>query len=283
MATWFWARTWRFNSLLFGEHLCLLRGGGDLGTGAALRLHRAGFPVAVCELESPLAVRRTVALSTAVTDGETTIDGLMARRVDQPTEVLATAATGVIPVLVSPELPDIPRSVVIDARLAKHALDTTISDASLVVALGPGFVAGSDCHAVVETLRGPHLGRVIWQGSAAADTGIPGEIGGQSSERVLRAPTHGTVVWDVGIGDTVEADAVLGQVSGVEVVTNLDGAVRGLIADGSTVATGMKIGDVDPRGTGADGGADMWEISDKALSVGGGVLEAVLTWLDRSS
>ncbi len=269
--------------MLFGDHLCLLRGGGDLGTGVALRLHRAGFPVAVCELESPLAVRRTVALSAAVTDGETTVDGITARRVERSAEIAETAASGIVPVLVSPELPDLPRSVVVDARLAKHALDTTIGDASLVVALGPGFTAGSDCHAVVETLRGPRLGRVIWDGSAAADTGVPGVVGGHSSERVLRAPTHGTVTWEVEIGDTVGADDVLGQVSGVDVATILEGAVRGLIADGSTVEAGMKIGDVDPRGTGADGGASMWEVSDKALSVGGGVLEAVLTWLDRNS
>jgi xanthine dehydrogenase accessory factor len=186
-------------------------------------------------------------------------------------------------VLVSPELPDLSRSVVVDARLAKHVRDTTIGDASLVVALGPGFTAGSDCHAVVETLRGPRLGRVIWEGSAAADTGIPGVVGGQSSERVLRAPTHGTVTWKVEIGDTVGSGDVLGQISGVDVATVLGGAVRGLIGDGSTVEAGMKIGDVDPRGTGTDGGASMWEVSDKALSVGGGVLEAVLTWLDRSS
>ncbi|MDP6481651.1 MAG: selenium-dependent molybdenum cofactor biosynthesis protein YqeB [Acidimicrobiales bacterium] len=269
--------------MLFGDHLCLLRGGGDLGTGVALRLHRAGFPVAVCELESPLAVRRTVALSTAVTDGETTVDGLTARRVERSTEVAATAATGVVPVLVSPELPDLSRSVVVDARLAKHTLDTTITDASLVVALGPGFTAGTDCHAVVETLRGPRLGRVIWGGSATADTGVPGMVGGHTSERVLRAPTRGTVTWKVEIGDTVRSGDVLGQVSGLDVATALEGAVRGLIADGSTVEAGMKIGDVDPRGTGDDGGASMWEVSDKALSVGGGVLEAVLTWLDRSS
>ncbi|HJM26856.1 MAG TPA: hypothetical protein QGF11_02720, partial [Acidimicrobiales bacterium] len=144
---------------MFGDHLCLIRGGGDLGTGAALRLHRAGFPVAVCELASPLAVRRTVAVSTAVTDGEITIEGMRGRRVDLATELVSTAETGVVPVLVSPDLPDIPLTVVVDSRLAKQTLDTTIDDASLVVALGPGFVAGVDCHAVVETLRGPRLGR----------------------------------------------------------------------------------------------------------------------------
>ncbi len=267
--------------MLFGDHLCLIRGGGDLGTGAALRLHRAGFPVAVCELASPLAVRRTVAVSTAVTDGEITIEGMRARRVDLATELVSTAETGVVPVLVSPDLPDIPLTVVVDSRLAKQTLDTTIDDASLVVALGPGFVAGVDCHAVVETLRGPRLGRVIWDGPAATDTGVPGEVGGKSSDRLLRAPADGEVIWNYSIGDLVEAGATLGKVSGVEIRGALTGTIRGLIVDGATVASGMKVGDVDPRRTGAGGGVH--EVSDKALSVGGGVVEAVLTWLDRSS
>jgi len=265
---------------LFEDHLCLLRGGGDLGTGAALRLHRAGFPVAVCELASPLAVRRTVALSTAVTDGELTIEDMRARRVDLTTDLVSIAATGVVPVLVSPGLPDIPLSVVVDSRLAKQALDTTINDASLVVALGPGFVAGVDCHAVVETLRGPRLGRVIWDGPAAADTGVPGEVGGRSTDRLLRSPADGEVTWNYGIGDLVEADALLGVVSGVEIRSSVAGTIRGLIVNGATVTTGLKVGDVDPRRTGEGGGVD--EVSDKALSVGGGVVEAVLTWLNRN-
>ena len=183
--------------------------------------------------------------------------------------------------LVSPDLPDIPLTVVVDSRLAKQTLDTTIDDASLVVALGPGFVAGVDCHAVVETLRGPRLGRVIWDGPAATDTGVPGEVGGKSSDRLLRAPADGEVIWNYSIGDLVEAGATLGKVSGVEIRGALTGTIRGLIVDGATVASGMKVGDVDPRRTGAGGGVH--EVSDKALAVGGGVVEAVLTWLDRSS
>ena len=246
--------------MLFGDHLCLVRGGGDLGTGVVLRLHRAGFPVAVCELAEPLAVRRTVAVSTAVTDGEITVDGLTARRVEQVADIGSAVALGVVPVLVSPELPDMARSVVVDARLAKHRLDTTILDASLVVALGPGFVAGEDCHAVVETLRGPRLGRVIWSGPASADTGVPGD---------------GTVAWLRQIGDVVTTGQVLGRVAGREVTATVGGLIRGLIGDGSSVSPGTKIGDIDSRG----GEASVHEISDKALAVGGGVVEAVLTWL----
>lgn len=261
--------------MLFGDHLCLVRGGGDLGTGVVLRLHRAGFPVAVCELAEPLAVRRTVAVSTAVTDGEITVDGLTARRVEQVADIGSAGALGVVPVLVSPELPDMARSVVVDARLAKHRLDTTILDASLVVALGPGFVAGEDCHAVVETLRGPRLGRVIWSGPASADTGVPGEVDGQTTDRVLRAPADGTVAWLRQIGDVVTTGQVLGRVAGREVTATVGGLIRGLIGDGSSVSPGTKIGDIDPRG----GEASVHEISDKALAVGGGVVEAVLTWL----
>ena len=245
--------------MLFEDHLCLLRGGGDLATGVALRLHRCGFPVAVCELENPLTVRRTVAVSTAVAAGE---------------------ATGVVPVLVSPQLPDLgrfPRSVVVDARLMKLNTDTTLEDAPLVVALGPGYTAGMDCHVVVETLRGPRIGRVITTGTASPDTGVPGEVGGQSTKRVVRAPDDGLVIWNRRIGDRVEVGDVLGHVGAQPVVSALTGMVRGLIADGTSVRSGTKVGDVDPRGS----RATIEEVSDKALAVGGGVLEAVLSWLDR--
>jgi xanthine dehydrogenase accessory factor len=261
----------------FLEHLVLIRGGGDLGTGVAWRLHRAGFPVIVCELAQPLTVRRTVALSTAVLDGEVEVEGMKGRRLSDPTEAAAVALTAVIPVMVSPGLPDLPRSVVVDARVAKRNIDTTMTDAPLVVGLGPGFSAGVDCHAVVETMRGHRLGRVIWEGSAEPDTGVPGEVGGKSSSRVVRAPVDGLVRWDRRIGDIVQAGDMLGWVGEVPVHASNGGVIRGLIADGMTVWAGLKIGDVDPR----NDPSICWEISDKSLAVGGGVLEAVLTWLNR--
>ena len=266
--------------MLFEDHLCLLRGGGDLATGVALRLHRCGFPVAVCELENPLTVRRTVAVSTAVTAGEITVEGMSARRVDDLNDVATIAATGVVPVLVSPQLPDLgkfPRSVVVDARLMKLNTDTTLEDAPLVVALGPGYTAGMDCHIVVETLRGPRIGRVITIGTASPDTGVPGEVEGQSTKRVIRAPADGLVIWNHQIGDRVEVGDVLGHVGAHPVVSDLTGMVRGLVADGTSVRSGTKVGDVDPRGS----RATIEEVSDKALAVGGGVLEAVLSWLDN--
>ncbi len=254
------------------DTLVLLRGGGDLATGVAWRLTRAGFPVVVCELEHPLTVRRRVALSSAVTEGRVDVEGMVGVRATA-SEAVGLARQGLVPVLVSPGLPALGAQVVVDARMAKRVLDTTIDDAPLVVALGPGYTAGLDAHAVVETMRGPHLGRVLWSGSAAPDTGTPGEVAGHGAERVLRAPAKGPARWKARIGDLVQAGAVLGTVGGQEVRSPFAGVVRGLVADGTVVPADLKVGDVDPRA-----GTDWREISDKALAVGGGVLEAVLTW-----
>ncbi len=269
--------------MLFPEHLCLMRGGGDLATGTALRLHRAGFPVAICELERPLTVRRTVAASTALSDpsGISTIEGMIAQRVDRLEELGELAATGVVPVIAYPDLPPaelVPRSVVVDARLLKQNPDTSIGDAPLVVALGPGYFAGRDCHAVIETLRGPNLGRVIRNGPAEANTGTPGVVGGSASERVLRSPACGEARWIRAIGDRVSAGELLGHVGGAPVVATLDGVVRGLVSEETTLATNVKVGDIDPRHD-----ARIDRVSDKALAVGGGVLEAVTTWLDHAT
>jgi xanthine dehydrogenase accessory factor len=258
-------------------NMCLLRGGGDLATGVAWRLTRAGWPVVVCELAAPLTVRRTVAVSSAILDGVIDVEGMRAVRARTSEEAVELAATGVVPVLVSPELPSIGPDVVIDARLAKRNIDTSIDDAALVVGLGPGFTAGVDCHGVVETMRGARLGRLLWSGSAAPNTGTPGVVGGRGVERVLRAPADGTVVWEVSIGDAVEDGQRLGIVNGTSITAPFAGVVRGLISDRVGLTTGLKIGDVDPR---RDPTAHN-EISDKALTIGGGVVEAVLTWLNR--
>ena len=259
--------------------LCVLRGGGDLATGVAWRLSRVGRPVVVCELPSPLAIRRTVALSSAVAEGEVEIEGMVGRLAASATEAVEIAHTGAIGVLVAPELPELGAGVVVDARLAKRNVDTTIDDAPLVVAIGPGFHAGVDCHAVVESKRGHRLGRVYWEGSAAPDTGTPGRVGGRSADRVVRAPGTGEVQWQAAIGDLVARGARLGDVAGHEMVAPFDGVVRGLIAPGTTVAAGLKVADVDPRRD----PTMCHEISDKSLAVGGGVVEAVLAWPNRSS
>ena len=270
--------------MLFSHLPVLLRGGGDLATGVAYRLHQAGFPVIVLELAQPLVVRRRVALATAVLEKEMKVENMTGRLVATYAEARTLAQSGVIPVLVSPQLPAVNGreavrpAVVVDARMAKRNIDTTKDQASLVVALGPGFWAGVDCHAVVETMRGHRLGRVIWQGSALPNTGTPGVVAGKGGERVLRAPAEGVVHWLVYIGDVVTEGDVLGEVNGQIVTAPFDGILRGLIASGTAVPKGLKIGDLDAR---AEVSA-CFTISDKALAIGGGVLEAVLSWMNQS-
>ena len=259
----------------FAGLLVVMRGAGDLATGTAWRLRRSGAAVVMCELDQPLTVRRSVAFSTAIAEGAVVVEGIRAIRA-HVSEATSLARSDVVPVLVSSALPPLPADVVIDARMAKRVGDTAITDAPLVIALGPAFVAGRDCHAVVETMRGPRLGRVYWAGSAAPNTGTPGVIGGRGAERVLRAPLAGAVRWQANIGDVVTVGSVLGTVSGEPVRAPFGGLIRGLVADGLPVSQGMKIGDLDPRA-----GTDWRQISDKALAVGGGVLEAILTWLNN--
>lgn len=258
----------------------ILRGAGDLATGVAWRLVACGFDVVALELAEPLTVRRTVALSTAVTERCVEVEGLVGVRVESFDEALrmCSAAKRIVPVLVAPTLPMRTHEVVVDARLAKTALDCSGHDASFVVGLGPGFVVGEHAHAVIETQRGPRLGRVLWSGSAEPNTGTPGSVGGRSGERVLRAPVAGMVWWDVEIGDVVRAGQSMGSVNGdrqrIPVVAPFGGVVRGLVVSGLVARQGLKIGDVDPR---LD--VSPREISDKALAIGGGVVEAVFTWL----
>jgi len=268
--------------MLFEDRLVVIRGGGDLATGAAHAIHRAGFPVVVLELAQPLAIRRRVAFASAVKETDVVVDAtdpVVGRLADTPTEAVAVARGGSVAVLVSPEVPDFdePIAVLVDARLAKRNIDTTIDQAPLVIALGPGFTAGENCHAVIETARGHSLGRIIWDGSALPDTGRPGSLGGVSADRVVRAPGAGVVAWDVDIGDRVEAGDRLGTVGVVPVSATISGVVRGLITPGSDAHEGLKIADVDPRGdrTACD------NMSDKARLVGAGVLQATLTRLNR--
>ncbi len=244
----------------------------------AWRLWRAGFRVVVTELAEPLTLRRTVALSSAVHDGRVDIEGMTGVLARSPDAAAAIARSGIVGVVVAADLPALGASVVVDARMAKVNIDTGIDDAALVVGLGPGFTAGLDCHAVVETMRGPRLGRVITSGSAAPDTGIPGVIGGQGAGRVLRSPAAGHMEWIVGIGDVVTAGAVVGRVDGADLVAPFDGVVRGLIAQSVLVRPGLKVGDIDPR---RDPGL-CHEISDKALAIGGGALESVTAWLHHN-
>lgn len=252
-----------------------VKGAGDLGTGVAWRLHRCGFHVLVTETEQPAVIRRAVAFASAVYEGTVEVDGVTARLVEDETGIAAAWASGEVPVVVDPQGAVIRRlqpDVVVDALIAKRNVGTCITDAPIVVALGPGFTAGVDCHAVVETSRGHSLGRVILEGSAEPNTGVPGTVGGESVRRVLRAPAEGIFRAVRGIGNLVEAGEVVAYVGEAEVRSQLGGVVRGLIHDGIQVRPGMKVGDVDPRGV----VSHCFTISDKALAVGGGVLEAIL-------
>ena len=254
--------------------LVLIRGAGDLATGVALRLHRAGLQVVMTDLPKPTAIRRTVAFSQAIVEGETRVEGVMARRATTA-QVPQILAAGEIPVLADPECTcrfALRPQVLVDAILAKRNLGTAITDAPVVIALGPGFTAGVDCHAVVETMRGHWLGRVIWQGSAIPNTNIPGLIGGYAGERVLRAPCGGIFEQALEIGAQVEAGDVAGYVNGTPMRCTIAGTLRGILPSGVEVHAGMKSGDVDPRCE----EAHCFYASDKALAIGGGVLEAIL-------
>jgi len=263
------------------SHPILIKGAGDLATGVALRLWRAGFPVVMTEVAAPLAVRRTVAFAQAVYDGRWVVEGVTAQRatVEQSPALLAA---GIIPVLVDPAAAcraALQPAVIVDAIMAKQNTGTQRTDAPLVVALGPGFTAGDDCHAVIETQRGHYLGRVIWEGAAIPNTGAPGDlpgVGGKAS-RVLRAPAAGHVQPQFAIGDRVPAGAIIATIGAAEIRAPFAGVLRGLIHPAVAVPAGLKIGDLDPR-------ADRnycFTVSDKALAIGGGVIEAILHGMTR--
>jgi xanthine dehydrogenase accessory factor len=263
----------------FRHTLVVVRGGGDLGSGAIFRLHRAGFPVVVLELEAPLLVRRAVSFGDAAVSGMRTVEGVTARRVER-SQVDEAIEMGEIPVLIDPKgeaIPILKPVVVVDARMEKRNLGTTITDAPLVVALGPGFTAGSDCHVVIETNRGHALGRAIYEGSAEPDTGEPGSVNDRTHSRVLRAPVDGYVQACAEIGDMIEAGQVIARVGGrdssIEVTAAFAGVLRGLVHERARVTAGLKIGDLDPRAR----REHCFTISDKALAVGGGVVEAVFS------
>jgi xanthine dehydrogenase accessory factor len=252
-----------------------VRGAGDLGSGVIHRLHRAGFPVTVLELPQPLLVRRAVAYGSAVFEGAMTVEGITARLARDVGMAKDIREAGNVPILIDPEgtaLKRLKPSIIVDARMAKRNLGTTTADAPLVVALGPGFTAGVDCHAVIETNRGHFLGRVIWEGEAEPDTRLPGDIGSIRAMRVLRAPRDGTVRGLASIGDMVTADQPVAVIDGEDVLSPFTGVLRGLLHDGIPVTAGLKIGDVDPRGV----REHCFTISEKALAIGGGVLEAIL-------
>ena len=255
--------------------LILIRGAGDLASGIALRLHHAHMKIVMTDLPRPSAIRRTVCFSQAILFGSMRVEDVTARRAESPEDALRITAAGDIAVLADPQaacIAALKPDAVVDAILAKRNLGTRITDAPCVVGVGPGFTAGTDCHAAVETMRGHYLGRVITDGSPLPNTNIPGLIGGFAGERVLRAPAVGVFHQLLEIGAQVRAGDIAGEVEGVPMLCHIDGILRGILADGTPVFKGMKAGDVDPRGE----RKYCDTVSDKALAVGGGVLQAIL-------
>ncbi len=264
-------RDWR-------ERVVLVRGAGDLATGVIIRLHNAGFKVVALETEKPTTIRRTVAFSEAVYDGEAAVEGVRAVLASSSADILRLLDSGSVPVVVDPSLAildEFSPSVLVDAVIAKRNLGTRKGMAPLVIALGPGFTAGEDCDAVIETKRGHTLGSIIRSGSAAANTGIPGNIAGYAEERVIHSPAAGVFRGVRKIGEIVKKGDKIAEISSpdsiIPVTASIDGMLRGLLHDGITVAEGFKIADIDPRGS----KADFRSVSDKARAVAGGVLEAV--------
>jgi xanthine dehydrogenase accessory factor len=253
----------------------LVKGGGEMATGVVHRLVSSHLRICMTEVPFPQAVRREVAFSEAVFDKEKEVEGIVARRVDSPDQIPMTWKEGKVPLLIDPEanvITLLKPDVIIDATLAKKNLGIKITDAPLTIGLGPGFHAGRDVHVVIETNRGHNLGRIISSGEAEPNTGIPGAIGGYTEERVIRAPTNGIFGTMKKIGDDVRADETIGIVGHASVQARIAGVIRGLLRDGTTVWKGMKLGDVDPRGI----KANCYTISDKARTISGGVLEAIL-------
>ncbi len=257
-----------------------MRGGGELASAASRLLFLTGFPVIVLEIAKPLAVRRLVSFAQAVFSGEALVEGVMGRRVDLAAARAALSVRAFLPVVVDGDatsLEGLRPGILVDARMVKRGHSTRRGHAPLVVGLGPGFTAGEDAHAVVETQRGPDLGRVLLHGSAQPDTAVPALVAGVGEDRVLRAPCAGAFVAACRIGDVVAAGDTVGAVDGARVVARCAGLVRGLLADGVGIEAGVKVGDVDPRGLAVDPG----RISDKARAVAAGVLEAVLVGRTR--
>ena len=256
----------------------LIRGAGDIATGTILRLHHCGFRVVVTECRDPSAIRRRAALCEAVFRGTAAVEGVRCRKIKCPTEAASVSRAGEVPLLVDEVLDclDVLRpAAIVDAILAKKNLGTCRDMAPITLGLGPGFSAGRDVDAVVETMRGHHLGRVILEGSAIANTGVPGVIEGYGAERVIHSPAAGPMKFAEGIdiGALVTKGQVIAAVGGVPVTATLGGVLRGLIREGYPVTRGLKIADIDPR---PEQVAFCDTVSDKARAIGGGVVEALL-------
>lgn len=258
----------------------IIRGGGDLGSGVAFRLHHAGWNVVITEIEKPLVLRRSVSFANAIYETQTTVENIVAKHITNTADISNLLDKRVIPVLVSPKIfsfPDYKPDVIVDARLLKKIVDYSIDTWPMIIGLGPGFIVGENCHAVIETNRGHYLGRTIWEGGAIADTGIPGTVSQKNDERVLRAPATGLIKSNAAVGDFFKKGEIIGYVSDDPIIAPFDGCLRGLMHNGIFIERGIKIGDLDPR---LDQNLTKF-ISEKSLAIAGGVLEAILNYKFR--
>ena len=265
------------------DHLIIVRGGGDLATGTIFRLHAAGFKVLVLETEHPAAIRRTVSFCEAVYEGKAAVEGTEAVKIEALSRMDTVFAEDRIPVLVDPEgnaVEAVKPDAVVDAILAKKNLGTTRRMAPLTIALGPGFTAGKDVDAVIETMRGHNLGRIIREGCALPDTGVPGMIAGHAADRVIHAPADGIFHNISRIGSLTEKGREIAWVESVNghvpVNASLTGILRGLLREGYPVTRGFKIADIDPR---LEQVKNCYTISDKARCIAGSVLEVICAQL----
>jgi xanthine dehydrogenase accessory factor len=261
--------------------IILIRGAGEMASGVAYRLYQSHFKICMLEITHPLAVRREVSFCEAIYEGEKEVEGVRAKLISKIRQIQSVWKEGKIPLLVDPDGEEtknfLKPDVLIDAIMAKKNLGTQIDGAPLVIGLGPGFTAGKDVHIVIETNRGHNLGKMILNGNAEPDTGIPGEVGGYTVERVLRTMKKGVFRPQKSIGERVSRGSVVAVVDDFPVMAKISGVVRGLLRGGIEVKKGMKVGDIDPRGR----KELCFTISDKARAIAGGVLEAILYWFNR--
>ncbi|KLI45802.1 molybdenum hydroxylase [Brachyspira hyodysenteriae] len=273
---------------LFNDELVIVRGAGDLATGIVYSLYKAHFKVIVLDTQYPSSIRRKVALSEAVYDGESKvedIEAVLVKSYEEALNIIANQNYTKIPILIDPNcdiLKNIKPTFLIDAIIAKKNLGTNKSMAKYTIALGPGFIAGKDCDIVIETMRGHNLGRMYLEGEAIPNTGIPGNIGGKEAERVIHASSDGIIENIKNIGDFVKEKEVIAYINNnnekIEVLATFDGLLRGIIRDGFKVHKGLKIADIDPRKSEYD---NCFTISDKARNLGGSVLTAMMYLYNR--
>lgn len=265
---------------MFSAYKVIIKGGGDLASAVAYKLHKTGFPVIITEIPCPKMVRRAVSFGNSVYEKKWTVENVTSELASSVKDAKRILGEGNIPVVIDPKCQiakKIKPTILVDCTLAKRNIGTSIYDAPIVIALGPGFVAQKDVHAVIETKRGHNLGKIIMSGASAPNTGIPGDIAGFTHERVFRAPNEGIVENIVEIGTIVSKGDILCKVDDTPVKAKISGIVRGIIHDGLVVSKGEKLGDVDPRGK----KNYCYSISDKGRTVAGGVLEAILYFLDK--